>query len=291
MPRYAVRIREARHYYGLARRPRLLLLDEPTNHLDVDAFVWLEAVLRAAVGAGLVGAVVAVSHDRTFLNRACTHTVDATGGGGVLYRGGYNDFLAARGARRSALESLDDESALKAEPSRSPKKTPTRFRLASTVDGKATVGAAGGGGVAAGKAAPAAEVAPAAAEATAAAPPLLWIENGAVRPYATSRTPSVTAATATTAAEAEGAAVEGAAVEGGALLESVSLRLHRGECLLVIGPNGVGKSSLLHAAAGGAALPTVRASFTFGRRRQMRCRERRRRWRRCGVPAAASRPA
>ena len=50
---------------ALVAQPDLLLLDEPTNHLDLDAIAWLEAFL-----ADYPGAVVFVTHDRAFLQRA-----------------------------------------------------------------------------------------------------------------------------------------------------------------------------------------------------------------------------
>ncbi len=59
----------------LVRQPRLLLLDEPTNHLDIDALGWLEAWLHAYDGAVLI-----VSHDRVFLDAVTTRTlvIDST---------------------------------------------------------------------------------------------------------------------------------------------------------------------------------------------------------------------
>ncbi|NLS75781.1 MAG: ABC-F type ribosomal protection protein [Chloroflexi bacterium] len=82
---------------GLARlllaEPHLLLLDEPTNHLDMDALEWLEGFLRSYAGA-----VVVVSHDRTFLNNTVTrileldpvtHTV-------TEYPGDYTAYAAAK---------------------------------------------------------------------------------------------------------------------------------------------------------------------------------------------------
>jgi ATP-binding cassette subfamily F protein 3 len=54
----------------LIRRPHLLLIDEPTNHLDIDALAWLEAWLQDYDGAALI-----VSHDRTFLDETTTRTL------------------------------------------------------------------------------------------------------------------------------------------------------------------------------------------------------------------------
>lgn len=83
---------------GLARlllqQPDLLLLDEPTNHLDLDAVEWLEEHLQ-----GLSGAVLVVSHDRYFLDRVTTRTLEIDGGRATVYSGGYSAYLAARAAR------------------------------------------------------------------------------------------------------------------------------------------------------------------------------------------------
>lgn len=115
---------------ALARRPSLLLCDEPTNHLDVDGILWLEGALQAAVRASLVGAAVVVSHDRAFLEHVCTHTLDATGGSGMLYSGSYNSFVIAKQRRLESLASMDSASEVLArEPFRSPNKAPSRFRL------------------------------------------------------------------------------------------------------------------------------------------------------------------
>jgi ATPase subunit of ABC transporter with duplicated ATPase domains len=56
---------------ALFSKPDVLLLDEPTNNLDIPAMVWLEKFL-----ADYGGVIIVVSHDRHFLNRVCTHTLD-----------------------------------------------------------------------------------------------------------------------------------------------------------------------------------------------------------------------
>ncbi len=68
--------------------PDLLLLDEPTNHLDVSAVEWLEDFLNSYRGA-----VIIVSHDRTFLDRAVTRTVELSGGELEEYAGNYTYYL------------------------------------------------------------------------------------------------------------------------------------------------------------------------------------------------------
>ena len=78
----------------LADQPNVLLLDEPTNDLDLDTLRALEDFLD-----GWSGAVVVVSHDRTFLDRTVTEVLALDGlGGAGLVRGGYAGWIAARAA-------------------------------------------------------------------------------------------------------------------------------------------------------------------------------------------------
>jgi ATP-binding cassette, subfamily F, member 3 len=79
----------------LVRKPGLLLLDEPTNHLDLAATEWLEGYL-----AEYPGMVLVVSHDRYFLDRIVSRTIEVDDGAAVDYRGNYSYFLAERERRR-----------------------------------------------------------------------------------------------------------------------------------------------------------------------------------------------
>ncbi|GAA5610046.1 ABC transporter ATP-binding protein [Streptomyces platensis] len=85
----------------IAAAPEVMLLDEPTNHLDVTALDWLEGALLAHRGT-----VLAVSHDRLFLQRIATALVevDADRRTLVRYGGGYGTFLAAQAAARRRWE-------------------------------------------------------------------------------------------------------------------------------------------------------------------------------------------
>jgi len=84
---------------GLARlllaEPDVLLLDEPTNHLDVSAVEWLEEFLAAYKSAYVI-----ISHDRYFLDRACTRIVEVELGRAVSYNGNYSRFLVEREEQR-----------------------------------------------------------------------------------------------------------------------------------------------------------------------------------------------
>lgn len=77
-------------------RPDLLILDEPTNHLDIEAVEWLETFLKEYAGA-----VILVSHDRTFLDAIVDTIADLDNGKLTLYRGNYTQF------RQQKQERLD----------------------------------------------------------------------------------------------------------------------------------------------------------------------------------------
>ncbi|MEU3165953.1 ribosomal protection-like ABC-F family protein [Streptosporangium sp. NPDC006930] len=83
----------------LAASPEVLLLDEPTNHLDAPSTTWLEERLRTHRGT-----VVAVSHDRLFLDRVATAILEVEGGGVTRFGNGYTGFLAEQAAARRRWE-------------------------------------------------------------------------------------------------------------------------------------------------------------------------------------------
>lgn len=70
---------------ALFGNPDILLMDEPTNHLDLEAIAWLEDFLIE-----LDSTVIVVSHDRHFLNKVCTHTVDLDYGKITMFVGNYD---------------------------------------------------------------------------------------------------------------------------------------------------------------------------------------------------------
>jgi len=76
---------------ALVQEPDLLLLDEPTNHLDIDAINWLEEFLGS-----FRGAVLLVTHDRTFLQAVATRIVEIDRGQATSYPGDYQTFLRRR---------------------------------------------------------------------------------------------------------------------------------------------------------------------------------------------------
>ncbi|MFF8352898.1 TlrC/CarA/OleB/SrmB family ABC-F type ribosomal protection protein [Streptomyces chartreusis] len=88
----------------LAGRPELLLLDEPTNDLDDQAVQWLETQLRAHRGT-----VLAVTHDRVFLERLTTTVLEAETGKITRYGDGYAGYRIAKAAeRRSRLQAYEE---------------------------------------------------------------------------------------------------------------------------------------------------------------------------------------
>jgi ATPase subunit of ABC transporter with duplicated ATPase domains len=88
----------------LAAAPDVLLLDEPTNHLDILSIRWLEKFIESFKGCAIV-----VSHDHRFLNNVCGHIVDVDYERITLYRGNYNDFIEAKRADRERMEGEIDK--------------------------------------------------------------------------------------------------------------------------------------------------------------------------------------
>src|SRR5687767_2833983 len=92
-----VRVLLAQALFG---NPEALLLDEPTNHLDLDSIHWLRDFL-----VRYEGTLVVISHDRHFLNAVCTHIADIDYQTIITYTGGYDDMVMAKTQIRSRLES------------------------------------------------------------------------------------------------------------------------------------------------------------------------------------------
>ncbi|HPD97411.1 MAG TPA: ABC-F family ATP-binding cassette domain-containing protein [Synergistales bacterium] len=72
-------------------RPDILLLDEPTNHLDTESMEWLESYLLS-----FPGTLLAISHDRRFLDRLTTSTAELSGGKTRLYSGNFSSYVEKR---------------------------------------------------------------------------------------------------------------------------------------------------------------------------------------------------
>ena len=78
--------------------PDVLLLDEPTNHLDINTIRWLESILVARNST-----MVIISHDRHFLNSVCTHMADLDYGELRLFPGNYDEYMTAATQARERL--------------------------------------------------------------------------------------------------------------------------------------------------------------------------------------------
>ncbi|MEX2659014.1 MAG: energy-dependent translational throttle protein EttA [Acidimicrobiales bacterium] len=83
----------------LLSRPDLLLLDEPTNHLDADSVAWLERFLR-----DYAGTVVAITHDRYFLDNVAGWILELDRGQGMPFEGNYSSWLEQKSARLAQEE-------------------------------------------------------------------------------------------------------------------------------------------------------------------------------------------
>ena len=92
----------------LLSKPDMLLLDEPTNHLDAESVEWLEQFL-----VRYTGTVVAVTHDRYFLDNAAEWILELDRGQGIPWKGNYSSWLDQKQARL-ALEESQDSSRRKA---------------------------------------------------------------------------------------------------------------------------------------------------------------------------------
>lgn len=86
----------------LLSKPDLLLLDEPTNHLDAESVSWLERTLQEYSGT-----VVAVTHDRYFLDNVAGWILELDRGRGIPYEGNYSGWLEQKSARLEAEEKSD----------------------------------------------------------------------------------------------------------------------------------------------------------------------------------------
>ncbi|MGZ0220882.1 MAG: energy-dependent translational throttle protein EttA, partial [Acidimicrobiales bacterium] len=88
----------------LLSKPDLLLLDEPTNHLDAESVAWLERTLQ-----DYAGTVVAITHDRYFLDNVAGWILELDHGRGMPFEGNYSGFLEQKEARYDQEQKDDDK--------------------------------------------------------------------------------------------------------------------------------------------------------------------------------------
>ncbi|MEU7829709.1 ABC-F family ATP-binding cassette domain-containing protein [Nonomuraea sp. NPDC049129] len=220
----------------LASAPELLLLDEPTNDLDGQAVAWLEQRLRAHRGT-----VVAITHDRMFLERVTTAILEVADGQVRRYGDGYTGYLAAKAADRAAQARAHEE--WKTELDRHATLVAANAgRLASIPRKTAKAGMGTGAWRARSR------THGAAGRIRQSQQRLRWLtDHPAPPPPEPLR---FTAAFTTTGATAgtEVAVLDSVVVAGRLHLESLAVRA--GERLLVTGPNGAGKTTLMRVLAG-----------------------------------------
>ncbi|MFD0901211.1 ribosomal protection-like ABC-F family protein [Actinomadura sediminis] len=219
----------------LASDPELLLLDEPTNDLDDQAVAWLERRLRAHRGT-----VVAITHDRTFLERVTTTVLEVDGGRVRRYGDGYAGYLAAKAAERAAQARAHEE--WKAERTRHAALVTANAGRLAAIPRKMTQAGMGTGAWRARS-----RTHGAAGRIRQAQQRLRWLDDHpAPPPPEPLRFTAALATAGTTATEV--AALDGVVVEGRLRVDGLTVRA--GERLLVTGPNGAGKTTLMRVLAG-----------------------------------------
>ena len=200
----------------LAAKPQALLLDEPTNHLDILSIRWLEKFLQ-----GFTGTAVIISHDHRFLDNVCSHILDVDYETVTLYTGDYTAFVAGKQAERERKEK---------EQSKREKEIAHHQQFVDRFRAKAT-------------------------KARQAQSKLRLIEKRRAeleplaqssRRYPTFRFPQ------RRPSGKEVLKLEGISKAYGdnQVLNDVSLTIRRGQRLAILGPNGIGKSTLLKIAMG-----------------------------------------
>ena len=98
-PGYKLRVLLAQ---ALFANPDIMLLDEPTNNLDINTIRWLEDTLNARNSTMII-----ISHDRHFLNSVCTHMADLDYGKLTIYPGNYDDYMEASTLARQQVVSAN----------------------------------------------------------------------------------------------------------------------------------------------------------------------------------------
>ena len=198
----------------LAADPGCLLLDEPTNHLDILSIRWLEKFLTAYKGCAVV-----ISHDHRFLDNVCTNILDIDYQTVILYSGNYSAFTEAKKSERERKEG---------EIARQEKKIAAHKAFADRFRAKAS-------------------------KARQAQSKLKQMDRIVIEPLPrSSRRYPVFQFPQARPSGKEVLRIEQLAKAYGEnrVLRGVDLRVRRGDRLAIIGPNGIGKSTLLKIAVG-----------------------------------------
>jgi len=198
----------------LAAEPDSLLLDEPTNHLDILSIRWLEKFLMDYKGTAVI-----ISHDHRFLDNICTHIVDVDYETILLYPGNYTAFMEAKVGNRDRKEAEIEKR--EAEIARH-KEFVDRFKAKAT-------------------------------KARQAQSKMKMMEKIVIErlPQSSRRYPTFKFKQVRPSGR-QALELEGISKSYGAnqVLKDVSLRVERGDRIAIIGPNGIGKSTLLKIAVG-----------------------------------------
>ena len=193
----------------LASLPDCLFLDEPTNHLDILSIRWLEKFLLEFPGCAVV-----ISHDHRFLNNVCTHIIDVDYETVTLYTGNFDAFTEAKKAERTRKEA---EIARREKEIANHQAFVDRFRAKNT-------------------------------KARQAQSKVKQIEKLVIEPLPrSSRRYPIFSFSQQRPSGKQVLEIKGISKSFGdkRVLHNVDLNLRRGDRLAVIGPNGIGKSTLL----------------------------------------------
>ena len=194
--------------------PDVLLLDEPTNHLDINTIRWLENILVARSSTMII-----ISHDRHFLNSVCTHMADLDYGELRLFPGNYDEYMTAATAARERLH---------ADNAKKKKEIAELQSFVSRFSANASK----------------------AKQATSRARQIDKIQLEEVKP--SSRVSPYIRFEQTKKLHRQAVTVEGLgkSFEDLTLFQDLNLQIEAGERVAIIGPNGIGKTTLLRCLAG-----------------------------------------
>ena len=214
----------------LLEQPDLLILDEPTNHLDFKTLTWLEGYLK-----GYKGSVLIVSHDRYFLDKVCTRVCEIENGHLTSYKGGYSDYLVQKKmnverqvkeyeAQQREIEKLEDYIVRNKTRASTAKMAKSRERMLDRIERVDK-------------------------PVTYQKPPKIKLE------YDIEPTKDIVRVTNCPVVVGEGSKRK-------ELIPSLEMHIRRGEHAAVIGPNGIGKTSVLKLIQG--LIPHEGGSISWG---------------------------